>query len=191
MNSLLRSDIILMIKFFFGLFIGLLCCALTIAHCPTVHTAEDVKSPRKNLWNELSKEESIHAIEALSNVFSLYSKPLLTNDILDLLTVWHPNKSEALNYIDFEGVDMPERYAKATIIHGDRDEPIIKSYIVGPLLSESSSPEVHSADFIYTNPHIPWNARRSASPNESRSEKAFIDRILKPISDIIGKISNL
>ncbi|KAI5810568.1 copper amine oxidase [Pyronema omphalodes] len=124
-----------------------------------------IKAPKPNIWGDLTSEEVRSVIKWLlqperglnityqSNTITAY------DNILSVVELVMPNKTDALNYMDKSG-KMPERYARVTIDVGNADIPYLDEYMVGPLpISDKTTIQPYS--FTY-------NGGRSRTPHHAR-----------------------
>lgn len=105
-------------------------------------TAPQVTAPKSNIWNSLSFDEAasikayLHSQSSL-NLTSVEDASEWDNTILVVDTI-APNKSEALSYIDGNG-PAPARWALASILFGQYEEPYVQTFAVGPLPISNST----------------------------------------------------
>jgi len=96
------------------------------------------------------------------------------------LEAYYPSKAEALAYLGSpSSVPRPDRYARVTIHHGARLEPVVKDYLVGPLPVDPRT-EMHELTSIYHWNNIPFHARGIAINNEFIQ---FLAAMMAPLAD--------
>ncbi|KAH7305808.1 copper amine oxidase [Stachybotrys elegans] len=115
--------------------------------------AKDVNAPKDNIWGGLTTEE------AVSVTAWLFSQPDLNltasenatswDNTLQLVELNHPNKTDALAYIDGSAAP-PARYAHAIISHGSSDEAYFQDILVGPLPVVNGTTKWEPLEYPYT-----------------------------------------
>ncbi|TEB24011.1 copper amine oxidase [Coprinellus micaceus] len=95
------------------------------------------KTPKKNIWAGLTKDEVTTVLGYVHDPVSglnltAYDKKGLWDNYVYLVEQIMPNKTDALAYIDGKGT-APDRYARVAISFGATDQPYYEDYIVGPL----------------------------------------------------------
>jgi len=167
-----------------------------IQQCPSGLPSPASPPAPVNLWASLDLEEAVqirqwlHAPEQrlnLTRAESDYTSNSNDNVIYNVES-YYPSKSEALAYLGSPSIiPAPDRYARVTIHHGARLEPVIKDYLVGPL-PVGAQTEMRELTSIYHRKDIPFNARGFTMDNEILR---FLGRIVVPLSDITKVSSRL
>ncbi|KAI0034736.1 amine oxidase catalytic domain-containing protein [Vararia minispora EC-137] len=116
-----------------------------------------------NLWAPLAVKEIAEVAEWLRaperglNLTSA-DDATLSDNVVFLIEAYRPRKADALAYLAHPvDVNLPARYARATVHHGGVPEPMIRDYLIGPLpISEKTS--MRHLTEIYHRDDIPYNA---------------------------------
>ncbi|KDR84410.1 hypothetical protein GALMADRAFT_220168 [Galerina marginata CBS 339.88] len=136
-----------------------------------------------NLWASLTVPESLEIaawLEAPERDLNLtrVEDSVLSDNVIFLIEKYYPPKEDALAYLeDPEKSPLPETYARVTIHHGGRKEPVVKDYLVGPLPVRAHTTMRPLVD-IYHREDIPFNARGLAQMMEMPN---FLKRAVTPI----------
>jgi hypothetical protein len=94
-----------------------------------------IKAPKPNIWGDLTSEEVGSIIKWLLkpeqglNIAYPSDDATAFDNILEVVELVMPNKTDALNYMD-KGGEMPKRYARVTIDVGNSDIPYLDEYMV-------------------------------------------------------------
>jgi primary-amine oxidase len=116
-----------------------------------------------NLWASLTVSETTQIESWLEdparNLNLTRSKDSIASDnVIFHIEAYAPSKADALAFLDSSPPKAPERYARVTIHHGGREEPLVKDYLVGPLPVGATTVIKPLLD-IYHRGEIPFNAR--------------------------------
>lgn len=94
-----------------------------------------IKAPKPNIWGDLKSEEIGSIIKWLLkpeqglNITYPSDNATAFDNILGVVELVMPNKTDALNYMD-NGGKMPKRYARVTVDVGNSDIPYLYEYMV-------------------------------------------------------------
>ncbi|TIA82755.1 hypothetical protein E3P98_01145 [Wallemia ichthyophaga] len=180
--------------------------AIAIAQ-PNCSTAPTTTAPKSNPFLELSNseladiaawlkdpEQSLNLtdmdeaaldgnyIDSVGAIVGIVAQLTLPTQI----ELWHPTKEDAIYYLDQDG-PLPDRIAKAHVVSGLDDPPIVKTLLVGPLPVSSDTRIENLAEKIYHNGEIPWNAKPS-HPGEDRERTNVISETFTAISDALNDL---
>ena len=107
----------------------------TIPTPPGINLAS-FRSPRENVWADLSEHETDALVKFLLSREELNlidsKRAASTDNALVLLEVLQPNKTAVLKYLNGTS-GPPPRWARALIAQGAKDEAYAVDYMVGPL----------------------------------------------------------
>lgn len=164
-----------------------------IQQCPSGVPAPASPPAPVNLWAPLDLEDAVQIrrwLEApdrglnLTRVDTRYSS---SDNMLYNLETYYPSKAEALAYLaevealveSPSSIPPPDRYARVTIHHGARLEPVVKDYLVGPL-PVGTWTEMRELKNIYHRDDIPFHARGFAVNSELQK---FLGRMMIPFAE--------
>jgi primary-amine oxidase len=157
-----------------------------VLQCPSALPPPASPPAPVNLWASLDLEDAVqirqwlHAPERMLNLTRVDTRYVSSDNMLYNLEAYYPSKAEALAYLGSpSSVPRPDRYARVTIHHGARLEPVVKDYLVGPL-PVSSRTEMHELTSIYHRNDIPFHARGIAINNEIVQ---FLVGMMAPLAD--------
>ena len=126
----------------------------------TCGTTPDTKSPKENIFKELSIDELESVHDWLMDKRELNLKKSEDADLKDnyiqLIDVWQPNKKDSMDYLDSNKA-KPERKAKVNIVMGAESPPTIKTFTVGPLPISSRTKIEDVSGSIYHNVSLKHN----------------------------------
>lgn len=132
--------------------------------------APSVEAPKANVWAPITPEDNL----AVWNLLHEDATGLNLTDpdnatVFDNYIFWidtlHTNKSAVLPYLDGDG-EEPQKYARAIIFEGSKDEPGSQECMIGPL-PVSAETTVQLFDYMYnggSGGFVPFNARYHDTP---------------------------
>ncbi|KAF8187204.1 copper amine oxidase [Pholiota molesta] len=127
-------------------------------------------------WLE-APEQNLNLTQAKSSKTS--------DNIIFLIEAYYPAKEDALAYLSNPVPTLlPERYARVTIHHGGRKEPVVKDYLVGPL-PISRATRMRELTEIYHTQNIPFNARGVAQLEEL---SIVLAKLMEPMADVLQEL---
>ena len=101
------------------------------------------------------------------------------DNVILLVELLQPNKSDALAYLDSNGT-APARYARARIAFGAREDAYVQEFQVGPLPVKNGTTSVQPLKGIFTN----GSGRFNAYNIDQTALVAFYAQLGQQISDI-------
>ena len=101
------------------------------------------------------------------------------DNVLQLVELLQPNKSDALTYLDSNGL-APVRYARARIAFGAREDAYVQEFQVGPLPVKNGTTSVQPLRSIFNN----GSGRYNAYNIDQTALVAFYVQLGQEISDI-------
>ncbi|KAJ3199413.1 actin binding protein [Entophlyctis luteolus] len=148
----------------------------------------DVSAPHKNIWKELSMEDSddiIHFLFRDSLGFNLTATVNATtsDNYIHSIELLRPTKAEALSYMSGAS-DAPKQYAKVVIKHFSWADPVYKFYKVGPLPVSSETTVTTLDGFYKSDPTRGANSCNWDTPL-SVAEDVPIAATMTSIADIV------
>jgi primary-amine oxidase len=160
-----------------------------VERCASTHSQLPPASPPApvNPWSSLTIPELTQIrrwLEAPEQGLNLtQTKSSKTSDnIIFLIEAYYPAKEDALAYLSNPVPTLlPERYARVTIHHGGRKEPVVKDYLVGPL-PISRATRMRELTEIYHSQDIPFNARGVAQLEEL---SIVLAKLMAPLADVL------
>ncbi|PPR06108.1 hypothetical protein CVT26_005335 [Gymnopilus dilepis] len=145
-----------------------------------------------NPWASLTTTETQEIQSWLSSpVLSLnLSSPFnssLSDNVIFMIEAYPPPKNTTLAYLqDPDSNSPPERYARVTIHHGSREEPVVKDYLVGPLpVGEKTT--MRPLEEIYHRKEVPFNSR-GLEMSQLMSLGAFVGREFGPVVGVLEEL---
>jgi primary-amine oxidase len=157
-----------------------------VLQCPSALPLPASPPAPVNLWASLDLEDAaqirqwLHAPERMLNLTRVDTRYVSSDNMLYNLEAYYPSKAEALAYLGSpSSVPRPDRYARVTVHHGARLEPVIKDYLVGPL-PVGPQTEMRELTSIYHRNDIPFHARGIAINNEIVQ---FLSGMMAPLAD--------
>lgn len=139
-----------------------------------------------NLWASLDLEDAVQIRQWLEaperglNLTRIDSYKTSDNTIYNL-EAHYPPKADALAYLESPfSVPVPDRYARVTIHHGARLEPVVKDYLVGPIPVNART-EIREMVNSRHRKGIPYNARGYNVGDKEFHQ--FIGRVMSPLAN--------
>lgn len=124
-----------------------------------------------NLWAPLEVAEAVqirHWLESPTQALNLTTTTLAqsSDNMIYNIEIYRPAKADALAYLSApSSIAAPERYARVSIHHGGRLEPVVMDYLVGPLPIGKNT-AMRQLTEIFHRDGIPYNARGFDHTNE-------------------------
>jgi primary-amine oxidase len=158
-----------------------------IQKCPSGLPRQASPPAPVNLWASLNLEDAVQIRQWLQaperglNLTRTDDGYAASDNTIYNLESYYPSKADALTYLESpSSVSVPNRYARVTIHHGARLEPIIKEYLVGPL-PVSAQTEMRELTNTRHRDGIPFNARGYNVYDKELHQ--FIGRVMSPLAD--------
>ncbi|XP_045159159.2 putative amine oxidase [copper-containing] [Mercenaria mercenaria] len=104
-------------------------------------TQNEIRSLKKFLYGQTDLNLA-HAADILSN-----------NSYIFTMELYIPNKKDTLNFLD-KNAPAPIREAYVVIFRGDKPNPVVEEYIVGPLPNPTNKKAQKTQPFLYR----PWTS---------------------------------
>ncbi|KAL9982197.1 hypothetical protein ACROYT_G011009 [Oculina patagonica] len=132
----------------------------------------------RGLYDDLSREEIIAVRDYILDKSSLnvtpYEDAAINNNYIYLIELQQPPKDEALNFLDNDNAQKPERKARVVIYCGGQVNPKVREYLVRPAGNPTDHEETTGPGQKYP---IPFNTR-FADPKEL----ALMEKMLKNVT---------
>ncbi|KAI9365972.1 copper amine oxidase [Zopfochytrium polystomum] len=145
-------------------------------------------APYKNVWTDLSKEESDGVIgflfaSALGFNLTAYENATLSDNYIHSIDLLRPSKADALAYYSGSSATPPTRYAKVIINHFGLKDPVFKMYKVGPVPVTNKTTitpltEIYKADPTRSINCGPWDDPLSTA------QDVVVAKVMTSIADI-------
>lgn len=148
--------------------------------CPE---ATELKGPEtvrsKGLYDDLSKEEITAVRDYILYKSSLnvtpYEDAAINDNYIYLIELQQPPKDEALNFLDNDNAQKPERKARVVIYCGGQISPAVREYLVSPAGNPKEINETTGPGQKYP---IPFNTR-FADPKELELMGTMLKNVTK------------
>ncbi|KAF8887254.1 copper amine oxidase [Gymnopilus junonius] len=157
--------------------------------CVSSHSRQASPPAPLNPWASLSISETseieawLEAPERQLNLTKVKDSDSSDN-VVFMIETYNPPKLAALAYLENPSqVSQPERYARVTLHHGAREEPVAKDYLVGPL-PVGKRTTIRPLEEIYHRKAVPFNSR-GVELSQMMRMIDFIGRELQPINHAI------
>ncbi|KAJ8304308.1 hypothetical protein KUTeg_017891 [Tegillarca granosa] len=136
---------------------------------------------RKSLFHDMTYDEVKNLMNYIYQQSDLnISRPekvVVASSYLYVVELHLPNKSKALNYLDF-GETKPPREAKLVLMRGDKSPALVEEYIVGPLHNISYHRLYVSKNYQKPAPFL-FRPLTRPEKREVLSMLKYIDKVLK------------
>ncbi|GAA6059733.1 hypothetical protein JCM10212_000261 [Sporobolomyces blumeae] len=143
-----------------------------------------VTAPKENVWAQLTSEEAASVVAFLHKQKDLNltaaSDAGSWDNMISVIDLATPNKTESLDYMTKNGTSTPPRYAYATIMFNAFEKPYLEDYLVGPLPISNSS--TYSPYGFRTTKGTSRISNRDADPEKVAE---FVASITTEVDDIV------
>lgn len=139
-----------------------------------------------NLWAPLKVQEAVQVrgwLESPDQALNLTTTAMAqaNDNMIYNIEVYRPAKADALAYLASPSLTaVPDRYARVSVHHGGRLEPVVMDYLVGPLPIGKHT-TMRRLTEIYHRDDIPYNARGF----DHKDHTDFLSRIIPQFSQSI------